>query len=89
MKSKHLNTRKNTTKKHKRGGKKDCHKTCKKNTIKTVKKTEIYKKVTNVLKKMGLKEKYDQKIEEGIDQKNNPHVNALMDLCEKNCKKTK
>jgi len=45
--------------------------------------------MTNVLKKMGLKEKYDQKIEEGIDQKNNPHVNALMDLCEKNCKKTK
>jgi hypothetical protein len=53
-----------------------------------MKRTEIYKKVTYVLKKMGLKE-YDQKIEEVIVQKNNPHVNALMDLCEKNFKKTK
>lgn len=54
-----------------------------------MKKTKNYKKISSLFKKIGLKEKYDQKIEDAINNKTNPSLNILIDLCENNCKKLK
>ena len=85
MKSRRLKTRKNTTKKHKRGGKKDCNKTCKRVAIDIVKKSNAYKKISGLFAKIGLKDKYDQKIEETIET--DPKSKTIIDFCKKKCKK--
>jgi len=85
MISRHLKTMKNTTKKHKRGGKKDCNKKCKKVAIDTVKKSNAYKRISGLFAKIGLKEKYDQKIEDSVEQ--HPKLKPIIDLCKKKCKK--
>lgn len=87
--SKRGKSMKNNTKKHKKGGKKDCIKSCKKSTIATLKKTKTYKKISSIFSMVGLKDKYDQKIEDAVNNKTNPKMNTLIDICEKKCKKSK